>query len=142
MTQRSVHRLIAARIKRLRNERGWSAAKLAEEMTAAGVRWDRSIVANFENGRRSYVTAEELVALGEVLDVAPAALLLPPDTDSVAEVAMFAGQMLRGPFRLEINADADGVTDWTLGGSSARKVDRRGETEASLRGLNERDSGG
>jgi hypothetical protein len=110
-------------------------------MTAAGVRWDRSIVANFENGRRSYVTAEELVTLGEVLDVAPAALLLPADVDSVAEVAMFAGQMLRGPFHLEVNADADGVTDWTLGGST-RKTGKRSEAEAGLRDLDKDDSEG
>lgn len=42
-----------------------------------GISWDRSIVANFENGRRAYVTAEEMLALAYVLSVAPVHLMVP-----------------------------------------------------------------
>jgi transcriptional regulator with XRE-family HTH domain len=73
----AAHRVIATRVKELRKRRGWSAQRLGEEMAAVGVPWDRSIVANFENGRRSYVTVEELLALAYVLSVAPVHLVVP-----------------------------------------------------------------
>lgn len=49
-------------------------------MATVGVPWDRSIVANFETGRRSTVNVEELLALAYVLDVAPVHLLVPPES--------------------------------------------------------------
>jgi transcriptional regulator with XRE-family HTH domain len=85
MTAESVHRTIAHGIRSLRAERRWSAAKLADEMVAAGVPWNRSIVANVEHGRRAYVTAEELVTLGRVFGVAPARLLDPSNESAKAE---------------------------------------------------------
>lgn len=72
---------VARSIKALRRLRGLTGAGLAERMTAAGVPWDRSIVANLENGRRRTVSVEELLALAYVLDVAPVHLLVPPDDD-------------------------------------------------------------
>lgn len=57
-----------------------SAARLAEEMTRVGIKWDRSIVANLENGRRSIITVEELLGLAFVLDVAPIHLMVPQDS--------------------------------------------------------------
>lgn len=44
-----------------------------------GVAWDRSIVANFENGRRPSVSVEEWLALAYVLGVAPMHMLVPID---------------------------------------------------------------
>jgi transcriptional regulator with XRE-family HTH domain len=76
------HRAIADRVRTLRQGRGWSAAKLAEQMKVHGISWDRSIVANFESGRRAYVTVEELLALAYVLDVAPVHLLIPTETEA------------------------------------------------------------
>jgi transcriptional regulator with XRE-family HTH domain len=67
-------------VKDLRKRRGWSAQRLGEEMTRVGVAWDRSIVANFENGRRSYVTVEELLALAYVFSVAPVHMIVPPQS--------------------------------------------------------------
>lgn len=56
-------------------------AGLAERMTEIGVPWDRSIVANLENGRRKTVSVVELLALARVLDVAPVHLLVPTEDD-------------------------------------------------------------
>lgn len=46
-------------------------------MTSAGVKWERSVVANLESGRRQSVSVDELLALAYVLDVAPVHLLVP-----------------------------------------------------------------
>jgi len=72
------HRAIAARVRKLRTDRGWSGRRLGEALSGVGVPWDRSIVANFENGRRPSVSVEEWLALAYVLDVAPMHLLVPP----------------------------------------------------------------
>jgi transcriptional regulator with XRE-family HTH domain len=69
--------VIAKRVRELRARRGWSAQRLADELNAVGVSWDRSIVANLENGRRQTVSVEEWLALSYVLDVAPINLLVP-----------------------------------------------------------------
>lgn len=66
---------IATRVRGLRKARGWSAQRLAEEMTAAGLPWDRNIVANLENGRRKVVTVDELLCFARIFDVGPMALL-------------------------------------------------------------------
>ncbi|WP_155255741.1 helix-turn-helix domain-containing protein [Salinispora fenicalii] len=75
------HRAIANRVKELREGRGWSAQRLGEEIAKLGTRLDRSIVTNFESGRRSYVTVEEWLVLAYVLDVAPVHLLMPIDAN-------------------------------------------------------------
>jgi transcriptional regulator with XRE-family HTH domain len=64
-------------MREIRDKRRWSAQRLADEMTKAGVAWDRSIVANLENDRRPFVTVEELLGLAYVLQVAPVHLLVP-----------------------------------------------------------------
>lgn len=66
------------KVKDLRLEKRWSAGQLAEAMTAAGVPWDRSVVANLENGRRKSLRVHELYALAYVLGVdTPMELLVP-----------------------------------------------------------------
>lgn len=72
------HRVVAERIRELRKKRGWSAAHLATELQKVGIRWDRSIVASFELGRRAVLTVEELFGLAYVLSVAPVHLVVPP----------------------------------------------------------------
>lgn len=69
--------VIAKRVRELRTRRGWSAQRLAEYLSQVGVPWDRSIVANLENGRRQTISVEEWLALAYVLDVAPINLLVP-----------------------------------------------------------------
>lgn len=54
-------------------------AQLAEQMVRQGVPWNRSIVANFEAGRRPNVSVTEWLALAQVLDVSPLHLLVSPD---------------------------------------------------------------
>jgi transcriptional regulator with XRE-family HTH domain len=76
---KTVHRVIAQRVKEVRRLHGWSASRLAEEMARVGVAWDRSIVANLENGRRPYVTVEELLTLAAALGVHPVDLVVPPE---------------------------------------------------------------
>lgn len=44
-------------------------------MAKVGIRWDRSIVANLDLGRRATVSVDELLALATVLDCSPWALL-------------------------------------------------------------------
>ncbi|MFD4551674.1 helix-turn-helix domain-containing protein [Streptomyces sp. NPDC058466] len=68
---------ISKRVKQLRTRKGWTGADLGQQMTARGIRWDRSIVANLENGRRATVSVNELLALARVFDVAPVHLLVP-----------------------------------------------------------------
>ncbi|MFE1346984.1 hypothetical protein ACFW57_20600, partial [Streptomyces sp. NPDC058757] len=43
--------------------------------------WNRSVVANFESGRRPAVSVQELLALAVALDVAPVNLLVPLDSE-------------------------------------------------------------
>jgi hypothetical protein len=70
-------------VQRLRMTRQprWSAGRLAEEMTKAGVPWSRDTVVNLENGRRKRIAAHELLTLAYVLDVASPAELLAPASD-------------------------------------------------------------
>lgn len=66
-------------VKRRRAGLDWTAERLAEEMSAAGVPWTRDIVVNLENGRRKTLAVHELLALAWVLDVAsPVDLIAPP----------------------------------------------------------------
>lgn len=68
---------VRARVKELRGRKGWSGADLGEQLSKLGVPWNRSVVANFESGRRPAVSVQELLALALVLDVAPVNLLVP-----------------------------------------------------------------
>lgn len=60
---------VVENMRTLRKARGWTAQKLAEEMTRAGVPWDRQVVSKLENGWRRTVTVDELAALAVVLGV-------------------------------------------------------------------------
>lgn len=68
---------VRARVKQLRRRKGYTAAQLGERLAELGVPWNRSVVANFESGRRPAVSVHELLALALVLDVAPVNLLVP-----------------------------------------------------------------
>jgi len=71
------HTVVAEQVRAFRRGRGWSAERLAEEMSAVGVPWSRVVVTKLETGRRPGVSVEELLALAFVLDVAPMHLLVP-----------------------------------------------------------------
>jgi transcriptional regulator with XRE-family HTH domain len=70
------HQVIAGRMREMRKARGWSADRLARELTTrTGVKWARMVVTKLENGRRQTVSVEELLALALVFRVAPVELL-------------------------------------------------------------------
>jgi hypothetical protein len=70
---------IVDEVKRRRAGLDWSAERLAEEMSSAGVPWTRDVVVNLENGRRNTLAVHELLALAWVFDVSsPADLIVPP----------------------------------------------------------------
>src|SRR3982751_2985765 len=77
----------AMQVRRYRNDRRWTQPELARRCKAAGLEWDRSVVANVESGRRKSVTVEEVFVLAHVLAVPPAMLLLPLRTGEPVEVA-------------------------------------------------------
>src|SRR5437899_1355429 len=79
-------RTVAARVQELRRKRGWSAEALAEECADLGMpALNRSVIANIESGRRTYVSVEELLTLAYALDVAPVHLLVPVEVDETAD---------------------------------------------------------
>jgi transcriptional regulator with XRE-family HTH domain len=84
--ERTPTAVIARRVRQLRESYKWSAERLANEMTQAGAPWDRTIVANLENGRRGTVSVAELLALGYVLDIPPVSLLAPLGEDETMTV--------------------------------------------------------
>lgn len=73
-------------MRKLRDERGLTAEALAHAMSDLGVPWQRDVVANIENGRRTGITVDELLALAVALEVTPAALLFDLEAES-AEIA-------------------------------------------------------
>ena len=83
---------VAARVKQLRRQRGWSATKLAERCAQAGApQLTASVLANIETGRpdphgarRRDITVDELLVLAYVLNVAPTHLISTPNHNDTA----------------------------------------------------------
>lgn len=73
--QSPISKRVVERMREGRHARRWSAAELAERMAAAGMPWKRNTVADLENGFRKDVTADELVALAFVFNVAVTAFV-------------------------------------------------------------------
>ncbi|MFC5182833.1 helix-turn-helix domain-containing protein [Actinomadura harenae] len=71
--------VVARRVRELREKRGWSAQRLADEMASAGVPWKRIVVTKLENSRRQSVSLAEVLTLAYVLDVAPVHLIIPTE---------------------------------------------------------------
>jgi transcriptional regulator with XRE-family HTH domain len=108
--------VLAERVKTLRKRNGWSAQRLGEELTRYGVKWDRSIVANFESGRRASVSVVEWLALAYVLDVAPIHLLVPIDAEGGELYRVVPEELDRPVYR---------VRDWIRGQMPVGKQDKR-----------------
>lgn len=67
---------ISQQLRRLRQEQSWSAQRLAAECERAGAAsLTPAAIVDIEDGRRPAVTADEVVALAQVLGVEPATLL-------------------------------------------------------------------
>lgn len=89
-----------------RQARGWSAGRLAAEVTAVGVPWTRSVVTNLETGRRTFVTVDELMALAVVFgDMSP--LDLVEGADSVRRRAAMHDRIRREALAEKLIAQAD-----------------------------------
>lgn len=70
-------RTIADKVRTLRKQRGLSAQNLSDALATIGVPIHRSVLANWENGRRGNLDTTELLALAHVLAVPPIELLFP-----------------------------------------------------------------
>jgi transcriptional regulator with XRE-family HTH domain len=70
-------RVIAAEVRRYRQERKMSTQQLDDKTAELGMRIPRSVLANLESGRRDTITAAEILVLAAALDVPPALLLFP-----------------------------------------------------------------
>jgi transcriptional regulator with XRE-family HTH domain len=84
--------------------------QLADALHADGLRWDRSILANLESGRRRDVSVNELLALARCLGVAPVHLIVPIDADR---------------FRVSPGApevDADVARAWICGDDAGKRL--------------------
>lgn len=81
--------VVRRRVKLLRMERGWTAQQLADELAKHNpdTAFDRDVLASFETGRRANVSIDEVLLLAYVLDVAPAELVCPFDTELPVTVA-------------------------------------------------------
>src|SRR5262249_43589925 len=122
---------IASRIRRLREERGWTAERLAEECTRrTGVVLSRSTIAKIETGHRKTVTATELTALATVLEVTTDFLTTEAETGRPVTILHlsdlqfgadhpFGGNGLLDPelhaesLRQELYSDLDGIVGET-----------------------------
>jgi transcriptional regulator with XRE-family HTH domain len=72
--------LIRARVRELREERNWSAQDLSDHLSEQlGVDISRSMLANYENGRRPDLTASEFIALAQVFGVSLVEMCTPED---------------------------------------------------------------
>lgn len=71
--------LVAQQVRRYRKTRGMSAQNLSDACAELGLPIHRSVIANFENGRRAKLDLGELFVIALALDVAPIMLMLPED---------------------------------------------------------------
>ncbi|MCP3769498.1 helix-turn-helix domain-containing protein [Streptomyces sp. MAR25Y5] len=68
---------VATEVRRHRQSQGMSAQQLADRCAALGFPIGRSVLANFESGRRPALSVPELLVLAKALGVPPGALLFP-----------------------------------------------------------------
>lgn len=76
---------VAAQVRRHREAMGLSAQQLADECTALGLPIQRSVLANFEHGRRGTVSIAEVLVFATALNVSPIRLLFPIGDDVEVE---------------------------------------------------------
>ncbi|WP_051596838.1 helix-turn-helix domain-containing protein [Curtobacterium sp. UNCCL17] len=103
MTQRPSHD-IGARVARYRKMAGLSARELSDKL---GGEMSRGVIANIENGRKTDVTVDQLLALSWALDVPPVVLALPVEEPN-RMLAVIAGDDL-----LESVRSSD-LVDWFM----------------------------
>ncbi len=110
---------VAGRVRDLRQRRGWSAAELAARCADKGLDgFNRSVLANIESGRRSYVTVAEWLTLAYVLDVAPVHLLVPTEVDEDVTEDLYA-------ICPDVFLPIPQAREWVRGGYAPAAVDPR-----------------
>ncbi|MFF1411954.1 helix-turn-helix domain-containing protein [Streptomyces sp. NPDC058289] len=70
-------RTMAAEVRRFRQVRGMSAQQLADRCAELGMPIARSVLANFESGRRPTLSVAELLIIAQALRVPPVSLVFP-----------------------------------------------------------------
>lgn len=78
--------VIAGELRRYREFRGMSAQQLADACTEEGMPIQRSVIANFENGRRSSISVAELLVFAHVLGIPPVSLICPAGYEGETEI--------------------------------------------------------
>lgn len=78
--------VVARELRRHREARAMSAQQLADACTQAGMPLQRSVIANFENGRRASIGVAELLMFANVLDVPPLSLICPAGYEPEMEI--------------------------------------------------------
>ncbi|WP_166387708.1 helix-turn-helix domain-containing protein [Catellatospora methionotrophica] len=77
---------VASQVKRLREDRKISAQQLADACAGLGYPLQRSVLANFESGRRQTVTLADVYVLAQALGVPPLALMVPVGVAESVEI--------------------------------------------------------
>ncbi len=73
-----ITRVIAKRVRSLRQEQNLNGPAFAKRLEDHGLNWNRTTLAKFETMRRASVTVQELLALALALNVPPVMLLADP----------------------------------------------------------------
>jgi transcriptional regulator with XRE-family HTH domain len=108
--------LIMGAVRQLRTAKGWSAERLAAEMTKVGCPWRTDVVVNLEHGRRKSLRVHELVALAWVLNAdSPADLIVPEDPKNplypVTPSVLLTRESVRAWFRGETGPLRESLTE-------------------------------
>jgi transcriptional regulator with XRE-family HTH domain len=115
--------VVAARVRKLRTKRGWSAEELAKQMKAAGIPWERIVVTKLETGRRASVSVDELLALAAVLNCPPVMLLTADERD---QPDYEPGRVtLNYQVTPKVTSDMGGVRAWIRGAGPLDDADPR-----------------
>lgn len=77
---------VAGRVRQARQDRRISAQQLADRCAELGYPIRRSVIANFESGRRTALGFAELLVFAAALEVAPSTLVFPLDRDDEMEL--------------------------------------------------------
>lgn len=113
-----ITRLLAQRVKQLREQAGMNQAELAERMSELRPNWSRSTVVKLETFKRQEVSIGDFLALAVVLGVPPPMLLADPRH---VETVSFATDM---------EAPAWAVVKWMIGLARLMPKDGRSSADA------------
>jgi transcriptional regulator with XRE-family HTH domain len=79
-------RSVARELRRFREARGMSAQQLADACASIGMPIQRSVIANFENGRRTSIGVAEVLVFAAALKIPPVLLISPAGSEPSFEL--------------------------------------------------------